>query len=289
MCLMFGLISYSAAFAAEAQVREFTVGKATVWAIADAVNDREMSAFPAADPEVISKYVPSGRTPAATMAFLIKIEDELILIDTGMGNPSGERASRLPDGLKQIRVAPEEITMILITHMHGDHIGGMLREEKKAFPSARVLSAKVEYDFWLDEKSVEIFPERKAGFEMAGKLFDIYGSVAETFEFDAEVAPGITALDIRGHTPGHTAYLLESEGDKLLFWGDILHAAALQFPRPDINAQFDMNPEGAAAARVRILEKAAEEKLAVAGSHLPFPGIGTVEKNSEGGYAYASR
>jgi len=265
------------------------VGKASVFAIADSIGDRDMNVFSGGDPEAVSRYMPSGKVPSATMTFLVKIEDEIILIDTGMGVPSGERASRLGDGLKQVGVAPEQITLILITHMHGDHIGGLVRNDEKAFPSARVLSARTEHDFWLDPKSVELFPNRQAGFEMARKIFDLYGSASETFEFDTMVAPGIRALDASGHTPGHTLFLLESDGEKLLFWADLVHAAALQFPRPDVNAQFDMDQDTSAAVRARFMEKAAEEKLIIAGVHLPFPGVGTVEKSAASGYVYNSR
>jgi len=273
----------------ENNVAKFSVGKISVWAIADSTGDRDMSVFPDAGPDVISQYVPSGKCPSAIMVFLVKTENEMILIDAGLGAPSGDRASRLGEGLKRIGVTPEEITLILITHMHGDHIGGLIQGGEKAFPSARVLSARIEFDFWLDEKSIELFPNRKSGFEMAREIFGLYGSASETFEFDSEIVPGIRALDARGHTPGHTVFLLESEGEKLLFWGDLVHAADLQFPRPDISAQYDMNLEESAAARIRFMEMAAAEKLPVAGIHLPFPGIGAVEKYPSGGFIYKSR
>ena len=288
--VMFVILSRkNVAFAAEAQVTKFTVGKASVWAIADSANDRDMSVFSGADPQVVSQYAPSGKSPCAIMVFLVKVEDELILIDAGMGAPSGERASRLHDGLKQIGVTPEQITKILLTHMNIDHIGGLLWNDKKAFPTARLLSVKAEYDFWLDEKSAELHPSRKPNFDLARKILEIYSSNSETFEFGAMVAPGILAIDARGHTPGQAAFLLESEGEKLLFWADIIHAAALQFPRPDINAHFDIIPELAASARVRFMEMAVNEKLPVAGSHHPFPGIGMVEKGESSGYVYISR
>jgi len=297
VCVLLAAVGAVLAFcgsacAAEPGVAKFTVGKATVWAIADSISERDMNVFPDAGPEEISKYAPSGKTPSATMTFLVKIGDELILIDAGMGAPSGDRASRLIDGLKQAGVAPEQITLVLITHMHGDHIGGLAKlgkSDEKAFPSARVLSAKPENDFWLDPKSVELFPNRAAGFEMARNILGLYGAASETFEFGAEVAPGLRALDASGHTPGHALFLLESDGEKMLFWADLVHAAALQFPRPDINAQYDMNLAEAAAARVRFMEKAADEKLPIAGVHLPYPGVGTVTKNASGGYIYTSR
>ena len=279
----------NAAWAVENNVAEFTVGKVSVWAIADSTGVRGMSIFPDADMEVISQYVPSGMAPSSIMVYLVKTENETILIDTGLGAPSGERASRLDEGLERIGVTPEEITMILITHMHGDHIGGLVKGREKAFPSARVLSSRVEHDFWLDEKSPGLFPARKAGFDMAKEILEIYGAASETFEFNTEVTPGITAIDAIGHTPGQTVFLLESEGEKMLFWGDLTHVAEVQFPRPDISAQFDMDAEWSVTSRIRFMEKAANEKLLIAGAHLPFPGIGAVESNDSGGYIYISR
>ena len=271
-----------------AQTAEFPIGKATVWAIADSTGDRDMSVFSGVEPATLSQYVPSGKTASATMAFLVKIENEIVLIDTGMGTPSGDRASRLDEGLKQVEVAPEQVTLVLITHMHGDHIGGLVKDGTKAFPSARVLSSKVEHDFWLDPKSVELFPNRAGGFEMARNILGLYGPSSQTFDFNSTVAPGILAIDARGHTPGQAAFLLESDGEKILFWGDIVHAAGLQFPRPDFNAQYDMDTGESIVARIRFMEKAAEGKLLIAGSHLPFPAVGTVEKGMKG-YVYISR
>jgi glyoxylase-like metal-dependent hydrolase (beta-lactamase superfamily II) len=285
--VLFLLSGRSGAWAAEAKTEKFTVGKAEVWAVADSTGDRDMSVFIGAS-GVLKRYAPSGRAPSAIMTFLVKTEGETILIDAGLGEPSGERASLLMAGLERIGVAPEDITLVLITHMHGDHIGGLVRDGRKAFPSAHVLSARHEHDFWLGEKSAERFPDRKANIDLARRVFGIYGAASETFEFGALAAPGIRALDARGHTPGHTAFLLESGGEKILFWGDLVHAAALQFPRPDINARYDMIPEEAAVSRARFMEMAAAEKLPVAGGHLPFPGIGTVEK-TEAGYVYHSR
>ena len=282
-------VSCSTAWAAAENVAEYSVGKATVWAIADSKGDRDASVFPGADPDVISQYMPSGKCPSAIMTFLVKVESEIILIDTGLGASAGERASQLLEGLNSIGVTTEEITKILITHMHGDHIGGLVKDGKKVFPSARVLSSSKERDFWLGEKSAELFPNYKSGIEMAQGIFELYGDAYETFEFDAEVAAGIRAIDARGHTPGHTLFMLESEGERLLFWADLTHAAALQFPRPDISASYDMNPEEAAAVRARYMEIAAVGKIPIAGIHLPFPGVGMVEKNAEGGYVYISR
>jgi glyoxylase-like metal-dependent hydrolase (beta-lactamase superfamily II) len=276
----------------EAKVQEFTVGsgeKAIVWAIADSTGDRDMNVFVGADPDVLKKYAPSGSSPSGIMVFLVRMGNETILVDTGLGEPSGARASQLLNGLSQIGVKPKDVTLILITHMHVDHIGGLVRDGQKVFPSARILSSQIERDFWLSEESVARFPNRKSGFDTVRRVLGTYAGTEETFEFGTVVAPGIQALDARGHTPGHTAFLLACGGEKLLFWGDLVHAATLQFPRPDINASYDMNPAEAAAARAHFMEKAAVEKLLIAGSHLPFPGVGMVEKIASESYLYHTR
>ncbi len=273
------------ALAADVSVAQYSVGKATVWAIADSIGERDVNVFAGADAEVLAKYVPSGKAPSATMTFLVKLGSDVILIDAGNGND----ASLLLPGLKEAGVTPEQVTLILITHMHGDHIGGLVKDGARLFPTARILSSKVEYDFWLNPKHADLFPERKANFQQAQNIFRIYASASETFAFDSEVSPGIQALDSRGHTPGHASFLLESDGEKILFWGDLVHAAALQFPRPDMNARYDMNQTDAITSRAKFMEQAATEKLTVAGVHLPFPAVGTVEKTAEGGYQFISR
>ena len=280
------LVLCNCAWADKVPVAEFTVGKASVWAIADSIIETSSSIFPGADPQAISQFMPTGKAPAAIMVFMVKIENEVILIDTGFGDPTMN--SRLMEGLEQIGVAPEQITLVLLTHMHRDHVVGLMWNGEKAFPSARVLAHRLEKDFWLDERSVRLFPHLKAALGWARERLDMYCSVTKTFEWDTMVVPGIRAIDASGHTPGHTAFLLESEGEKLLFWGDIVHVAALQFPRPDINPQYDLFP-GAAGTRAQFMEWITEEKLSIAGAHLPFPGVGKVEKRPEGGFTYISR
>ncbi len=133
---------------------------------------------------------------------------------------------------------------------------------------------------------MEQFPERKANFDLAKRMMGMYDGKVDTFEFGEEVVPWVTAMDSRGHTPGHTAFLLESDGEKLLCVGDLLHSAALQFPRPDINGRFDMIPVLTKVARREFLSKAAWENLPIAGMHLPFPGIGTVKADGPEGFAF---
>jgi hypothetical protein len=117
-------------------------------------------------------------------------------------------------------------------------------------------------------------------------MMGMYEGKVDMFEFGDEVVPGLTAMDSRGHTPGHTAFLLESNGEKLLCVGDLLHSAALQFPRPDINGRFDMIPVLAKVARREFLSKAAWEDMPIAGVHLPFPGISTIKVDGVEGFSF---
>ena len=291
VCVLFAItlaisVSCSLAWADDVPVAEFTVGNASVWAIADSIIETSANAFPGADPQTISQYMPTGSAPSAITVFLVKIEDEIILIDTGFGDPAFN--SRLMDGLEQIGVTPEQITLVLLTHMHRDHVAGLMWNGEKAFPSARVLVHRLEKDFWLDERSARFFPHLSFSLELARERMAMYASVTETFEWDTVVAPGIQAIDASPHTPGHTVFMLESEGERLLFWADLVHVAALQFPRPDINPQWDLFP-GAAAVRAYFMEWAAEDELLIAGPHLPFPGVGTVERRAEGGFTFIGR
>ncbi len=277
-----GILSHTGA----AEPRAFPIGAVRVWAIADNTGDRDMSAF-IGDADVIKRYAPTGKSPSGTLCFLLESAEGTFLLDAGNGNPPGDaRASLLMEGLRKTGVSPENIDAVIISHMHGDHIGGLAWEGKPAFPNAVVKIGRIERDFWMDETNLAQFPDRKANFDLAKKILSLYDGKVETFEFGAEVVPGLTAMDARGHTPGHTAFLLESDSGKLLFAGDFLHSAVLQFPRPDINGRYDMLPDFARMSRRELLAKAAWEGMPVAGVHLPFPGIGEVKADGPEGFSF---
>jgi len=223
--------------------------------------------------------------PGSFNVFLIKRGKERFLVDTGNGTLFPERRGQLPLSLKKAGTAPEDIGKIFLTHLHGDHIGGLVKDGTPAFPRARVHVAKAEYDYWMDEQARLQAPENRRG------LFALVRDVMRVLEQNKlltfftpgeELSPAITSVALYGHTPGHTGFLLASKGKKLFFIGDLLHAAALQFSRPDITVDFDVDQPKAKETRLRAFKQLTEDATPIAATHLPFPGIGLVRPDGEG-------
>jgi glyoxylase-like metal-dependent hydrolase (beta-lactamase superfamily II) len=231
-------------------------------------------------PEIIDKYLPEGVFRLEIQAFLVRTPNKNILIDAGVGR-------NLSGNLKALNISGDMIHAILLTHMHGDHIGGLLDGNTRRFPHAVILSSRLEYDYWLPQNS-------KPRTTQLEKIKTAYGNdFFRTFEFDEQVFANdivkVTAIDAVGHTPGHTAYRLESKESRLLIIGDLLHAAALQFPLPEICSSYDMEPKATVASRKRILDFAVKENIPIGGMHLPPPNIGTVKSNGAGGYEFTPK
>lgn len=247
-------------------------------AINEVIRDMSKDIFSSSDPVVIKKYLPEGGAPASMSSFVLFGGDDVVLVDAGLGGANW--INKLTD----LGVKPEKIKLILLTHMHNDHIGGLLNGNTRRFPNAVVLSAKLEHDYWLPKNA-------KARTAQLEKIKTAYGNdFSKTFEFDEQVFANasmkITALDAVGHTPGHTAFLVESSKSRLLIVGDLLHAAALQFPVPDICSSYDMEPKNTVASRKRILDFAVKQNIPIGGMHFPAPNIGTVKSNGQGGYEF---
>jgi glyoxylase-like metal-dependent hydrolase (beta-lactamase superfamily II) len=231
----------------------------------------------------------SPKVQTAVNTYLVHTGSQLVLIDTGTAKTFGPDLGFVLDNLKAAGYAPEQVSTVLLTHMHPDHANGLLTPDgKPAFPNAKVLVAKKESDFWLDAKIASAAPkDAQAFFKMANDASSPYraGKQWQTFEGTAAVVPGITPVALPGHTPGHTGYLIESKGAKLLIWGDIIHNYASQLVNPNIAIEFDTDKKQAVATRKMIFKRAATEKLLVAGMHLPFPGIGHIRPEPRG-YAW---
>jgi glyoxylase-like metal-dependent hydrolase (beta-lactamase superfamily II) len=226
-----------------------------------------------------------GPIETSVDAFLVNTGSKLVLVDTGAGVLFGPSVGKLLGNLKASGYRPEQIDEIYVTHMHGDHIGGLLVDGKIAFPNAVVRASQQEADFWLSKSNMDAAPkDRKDAYQAAMNMLDPYIAAGKfkPFNGDTELVPGVRAVAAPGHTPGHTLYVVESKGQKLVLWGDLLHVAAVQFPNPAITIRFDTDSVMAAAQRKKVFADAAVHGDLVAAAHLPFPGIGHLRAAGSG-------
>lgn len=209
---------------------------------------------------------------------------ELVLFDTGNGSLAAENEQlkgRLPPGNLVARMAqagykPEDVDVVVITHGHPDHIGGLTKGGQPVFSNARYVFGAAEFDFW--NKGENIREARKFNRELYVKNVVPLANKATMIKPGDSVVPGITAVDAAGHSPGLLAFMIESDGKKLLNWADTCNHYVVAIQRPDLHLDVDDDKEKAVATRKRILDMAATDKLFVAGFHMPFPGLGYVEK-----------
>jgi glyoxylase-like metal-dependent hydrolase (beta-lactamase superfamily II) len=222
-------------------------------------------------------------------AFLVNTGTKLVLIDTGAGSwaPS---VGKLLGNLQAAGYKPEQVDEIYITHMHGDHIGGLSQNGKASFPNATVRASQAEADHWLSEAKMNAAPApARDGFKNAMAALQPYVAAKHfrPFTGNVELVPGVQSVGAPGHTPGHTLYLVSSKGESLLLWGDLMHVAAVQFPDPSVTINFDSDSTAAARERAHFFAEAAAKKYMVGGAHLSFPGLGYLIANGpNAGYSY---
>ena len=235
-------------------------------------------------------FVGNPKMQTAVNAYLINTGKNLVLVDTGASKLFGPTLGFVLQNMKAAGYEPAQVDTVILTHMHPDHIGGLEDAGgQPLFPKAQVLTAKADSDFWLSQKTADAAPEKmQPFFKMARDCAAPYlaGGQWKTFTEGNVLVPGITAVKANGHTPGHTAFAVESEGKKLLIWGDLVHAHAVQFARPGVSIEFDVDQKQAIATRRSIMKAMADSKSLVAGMHLPFPGLGHVREDGKGRYSW---
>ncbi|MEK6709023.1 MAG: MBL fold metallo-hydrolase [Nitrospinota bacterium] len=204
----------------------------------------------------------------------------LMLVDTGGRNVLGPTAGRFHGLLRAAGYDPAQVGTVLLTHMHPDHVSGLVSPEGKAlFPNAELVVHENEWKHWHSDENMNKAPEAAQGaFKLAREGGAPYKGRLRLISKDGEVAPGITAVACPGHTAGHTAFLVSSGSARLLIWGDIVNIQPLQFLRPHWPATFDLDKPLSVQSRTRIFDMASQERLTIAGTHLGFPGIGNVVK-----------
>ena len=196
---------------------------------------------------------------------LLRAGDALVLFDTGMV-PGNTVASLALAGVK-----PEDVTHVVLTHMHGDHIGGLMEGDAPVFANAELVASRAEADYWA----------ANPGDAYNAKVKPLIGK-ARLFDADGEILPGIRTEAAPGHTPGHTTYLLESDGQRLLLTGDTFNHYAYSVGHPDWHVRFDIDKDMGAATRARVLARLADERIPCIGYHMPFPALAFIAPNGVG-------
>ena len=257
---------------AEGEIFTYRVGRFEVYMLVE--NRRQGtigSLLVGADPAQSARYLPGGTYTAETNTFIIRSPERILVVDTGFGGAIFE-------GMKKLGIDPAAVDGVLLTHLHGDHIGGLQREGKPLFPRARVYLSRQEEEYWL----------RANPNPGAAAALGAYGSRVETFSPGelgsklTELFPGISPAAAFGHTPGHTLYLAESGGERLLLWGDLMHVQDIQFPLPQTAVSYDTDPRAAAESRRKALDYVSAHTIPVGGMHLVYPAVGRVLKEGAG-------
>ncbi|WP_291175378.1 MBL fold metallo-hydrolase [Hyphomicrobium sp.] len=223
--------------------------------------------------------LPEARYQPGFSPTLVNTGRELVLFDTGNGENgfvARPQGGWLAAGLGPAGFKAEDVDVVVLSHGHPDHIGGLMEGGKPLFPNARYAIGQIEYDFWAPEGKHTGEIENMAAIFRANTR-----AIADRFTFvkpGDDVVAGIRAVEAYGHTPGHLNFLIESEGQAIYFWGDCAHHQVASLARPDWHCVFDIDKELGAVTRKRVYDRLATDRLAVIGYHMPFPSVGYVER-----------
>jgi len=253
----------------------YLIGSYEVSLLSEGGGDANPSILLGTNEDMLKRLLPTGTFKIQTNAFLVRAGSKNVLIDTGYGR-------NLFTNLNSLGVSEDKIDVILLTHMHGDHIGGLLKDGKAAFLNAELYVSQVEHDYWMGrENNTNI-----------RNIFEAYKAKLHLFEpvelgsDKQNLFAGFQGIKAYGHTPGHTVFMIESDGERLMIWGDVTHAMEVQMPHPEITLSFDVNPDMARETRKKILEYVTKNKIRIGGMHIPFPSVGDIRKGNEGEGAY---
>ena len=270
-------ISNTTAQTNEETVITFSLGSFMVSTLSEGGGDGNPGLLRGTNEEMLKKYLPEGNFKIQTNAFLIRTENKNVLIDAGYGR-------NLFTNLHSLEVQENQIDVILLTHMHGDHIGGLLKDGKPAFPNAELYISQKEHDYWMSSENnaniraiIEAYKSKLHLFEPA----DLGSDKQNLFT-------GFQGIKAYGHTPGHTVFMIESDKERLMIWGDITHATEVQMPNPKVTISFDVDADMARESRLKIMEYVAKNKIRIGGMHVLFPSIGNIRNGSgdEGDYVF---
>lgn len=230
-----------------------------------------------------TNFLPAEQLEIPFTVTLINTGNELIVFDTGNGGSTGRRpnAGNLLAGLADAGYSADQIDHVVMTHFHPDHIGGLMEDGKPAFPNAAYVMPSAEYDFWSPPEKAEAEKTARVGKLVQSNVVPFAEKTTFIKPGDSVVS-GIEAVDTSGHTPGHTAFHIESDGKRLMLIGDLCNHYVVSLQRPDWHVRFDMDKEKAVAMRKQTLGMIAADKIPFVGYHMPAPAVGFLETLGDG-------
>lgn len=268
------------------------LGKFRITVLSDGTASRDLPSIMSKPDKARAMFSAAHQTLPTELSincYLIDTDDKRILVDTGAGELFGAGSGQLLANLRAAGYRAQDIDAIALTHIHGDHSGGLSAGSEPVFPRAVLYVDQRDPAHWLSLEAEANAPaNRRTTFVQSRQTVGPYvrAGMLRTFDGATELFPGIRSVPEYGHTPGMSGYMIESMGQRLLIWGDITHATEVQFRDPSISIDYDADPMQAVESRLRILDDAARQGYLVGGAHLSFPGLGHVRAQSNGSYAW---
>jgi glyoxylase-like metal-dependent hydrolase (beta-lactamase superfamily II) len=226
-------------------------------------------------------FLPPEKLEIGFTPTIVNTGKELVLFDAGNGSGRGPTAGLLLSRLAEAGFTPEQIDVVVLTHFHFDHIGGLMVDGKPAFPNARYVTSATEYNFWTNP-DLASNDKLADGHKLVMTNIAPFAEKTTFLDNEGTVVSGITALSAFGHTPGHNVFHVESEGKRLLITADTSNHFVVSLQRPDWQVRFDMDKEQAVATRKKVFGMLASDRLPFIGYHMPFPAIGYVAEQGPG-------
>lgn len=291
LCAIAGLPLYEWRFASASTTLSF--GKKEITSVSDGHLVLPGSMLFAGMPQdelasiLVTYEIPNDQVQRPCNLTLLRDEDRTILFDAGSGSGFMPSVGDIVDNLEVLGITPEDVTHVVFTHAHPDHLWGILDDfDDLIFADAEHMISQVEWDYWMDTDTVNTIGEQRASFAVgAARRLSAIEDQVTFFKDGEEVLPGVMAHETPGHTPGHTSFEIRDGSNALMVGGDAIGDHFVAFERPQWANGMDQDPELGASTRARLLDRLVTDDIGLLGFHLPEGGLGRVERNG-GSYRF---